>query len=382
MNTKSYDVAVIGVGSMGSAACYYLARAGVSVLGLEQFSIPHEKGSHAGQSRIIRKAYFEHPDYVPLLQKAYDNWRELENEHNEKLYHDTGLLYMGPENDGLLEGVRKSADLYGIEIQDVPDIASKFPKFSTPDNFEAIFEPDAGFVLPEKTITVLSREAKNLGADIMENTKVHKYELTEDGVEVFTSSGNFKAKKIILCSGAYSNNFNTDSDLSVTQQLISWVKPKSSFGYELGDFPCWVVSTGKDPGVFYGFPMLGDNFDGPSGLKLAHHDRGVATTPAEGFTFDDSREREKLSGFMNEYMPGAFDQFNEFKSCLYTYSPDDDFIIDFLPEKKNRVILAAGFSGHGFKFVPVIGEILKDLVVNGKTDLPIEFLSLKRLNDK
>jgi len=206
-----YDIAVIGVGSMGSAALYYAAKRGASVLGLEQFTIVHDHGSHFGQSRIIRKAYFEDPDYVPLLEKAYSNWKDLESEFGYQFFHKTGLLYIGRPEHILLKGVRESASRYSIpiEVYSGLEIISKFPQFKIPDDYEVIVEPDAGFVTPEKTILAYTQHAIQLGAEVREKEQVLKWEVIDDIVQITTNVKVFKAKKIIITAGGYSKKVDS-----------------------------------------------------------------------------------------------------------------------------------------------------------------------------
>ena len=382
-SSKMYDVIVIGVGSMGSATCYQLSKKGVKVLGLEQFGISHDRGSHAGQSRIIRKAYFEHPDYVPLLESAYHGWSTIENESGIQLYYPVGLAYFGNPEEELLTAVKQSANMYNVALNELSreESENKFPQFSLPSNYEAVFEAEAGFLTPEKSILTMANLATQNGADIRTRTPVQSWSATNDGVEVVTDNETFKAKKLIICSGAYTNVLVKDmqSKLKVTRQLISWVQPNDWENFEMGNFPCWVMTHKEFPGMFYGFPILPiDGFMGPVGMKIAHHYGGEPIPPEQIHDFSEEKERKKIMEFMNDAFPGVFKKFLEFKSCLYTYSPDDDFIIDFLPEHGDNVAVACGFSGHGFKFAPIVGEILSDLALEGKTDHPIEFLRMNR----
>lgn len=379
-----YDVIVVGVGSMGAAACYYLSKSGAKVLGIEQFEISHNKGSHSGQSRIIRKAYFEHPDYVPLLEQSYKNWLSIEKELSVRLMEPTGLVYFADSNHDLLQEVRSSANEYGIDIQNfnAQKAMEKFPSFSIPTTYEAIFEPQAGFIAPEKTIQSMVKASKDKGAEIHTGEKVITWSSSKGKVSVITDQGQYEADKLILCAGVYTLALSEylKPKLQVTQQLLSWVKPKNPFQFELGNFPCWVLANNEDPGVYYGFPILSnDLYSGPQGLKIAHHARGTEIEPSSNLIFDAEQEKIKLKVFLEKFIPDGFEEFLTVQSCMYTYSPDDDFIIDFLPNTDQSVIVACGFSGHGFKFVPVIGEILSDLASKGKTDLPIDFLSLERL---
>ncbi|HEY2721330.1 MAG TPA: FAD-dependent oxidoreductase, partial [Chitinophagaceae bacterium] len=193
-----FDAIVIGVGCMGSSTCYYLAERGYKVLGIEQFSISHEFGSHTGQSRIIRKAYFENSSYVPLLNRAYENWKALEEETNEQIYFPTGLVYFGPFNHPLLEGVKQSAKLYDIKLDqlDLSDGARRFSQFKLPGSFEILFEPDAGFVTPENAIRLYAREAERKGAHIHRNEKVVSWKKDGEGIQVITDKNIYRSERL------------------------------------------------------------------------------------------------------------------------------------------------------------------------------------------
>jgi sarcosine oxidase len=382
-NSIHFDAIVIGVGSMGSAACWFLAKRGQKVLGLEQFNTPHENGSHAGQSRIIRKAYFEHPDYVPLLERAYNNWRAFELESGSSLYHRTGIVYLGKNENENISGIRNSARLYDVPLENLSheECKKRFPSFNVPGDFDVIFEPDAGFVTPERTIESYVGESRKNGAVIKTNTPVLNWRQDINGIRVITEAQEYTCEKLVVTAGAWTSGLIPElkSQLQVTRQVLAWVTPPDSGPFTLESFPCWFI---EDPsvGTFYGFPILPQSkFGGPSGLKLAHHHPGMTCSPEDIHGDVPMPEKEKLQDFLRTYLPSAGDHITHVKNCLYTYSPDSDFIIDHLPGYANRVVVASGFSGHGFKFVPVVGEILADLAMKGRTDLPIDFLRLKRL---
>ncbi|NUO03136.1 MAG: N-methyl-L-tryptophan oxidase [Saprospiraceae bacterium] len=378
-----YDVLVIGVGSMGAATCYYLAKQGVKVLGIEQFDIPHEQGSHAGQSRIIRKAYFEHPDYVPLLERAYQNWQELEARTGHHVYFKTGLLYLGLHESDLIKGVRESALKYQIEIRELSDwqLSAAYPQFRVPENYTTLLEPDAGFISPEKAILLYVEQAIHYGAAIRTKEKISGWEQTRTGVTVSTDKGQYTADKIILTAGAWAGKLlpGLASRFTVTRQTLAWMIPSEWKPYEYGHFPCWVIADAAKPSIYYGFPALPVGaFGGPIGLKIGHHAHGNPTDPDAVNRKIMPEEESNLIEALNQFIPGAYASTYTMKTCLYTNTPDENFILDFLPGTDNRVILAAGFSGHGFKFASVVGEIMADLALKGKTELPIGFLGMER----
>lgn len=382
MNT-SFDIIVIGVGSMGSAACYYLSKRGYNVLGIEQFDISHEFGSHAGQSRIIRKAYFEHPDYVPLLEKAYRNWRSLERETGRQVYFKTGLLYAGKPNNEIIKGVEQSAALYNIDLDQLNTIAAadKFPAFKLPEDFEILFEPEAGFITPEKAIKLYANEAKQHGAVIRSNEKVIEWKKDGSSVIVKTDEDSYQCNKLIITVGAWAGKMipGFEDKIRVTRQFVAWIKTKNDTRFELNRFPCWMIGDDDKHGCYYGFPLLDTKkFGEPEGLKLAHHFPRDNTDPDNVSRKTTEEDIKNVKYCLDKYLPGIFDSVLSTKICLYANSPDENFIIDKLPGFEDYVSIACGFSGHGFKFASVVGEILADLATKGKTDLPIEFLNAKR----
>ena len=383
-HNKMYDVIVLGVGSMGSAACYYLAKRGYKVLGLEQFDIPHELGSHAGQSRIIRKAYFEHPDYVPLLERAYQNWKSLEEETGEKLYFKTGLLYFGKADHALIKGLRLSASQYSIRVDEMTaqQQVRQFPQFNIPSDYERLIEPDAGFVTPERSVLLYTQQALRSGAVIQTQEKTIEWRKTGSAILVKTTKGVYQCKKLIITAGPWAGKMVPDlaRNLKVTRQVIAWVKPKTWTKFEWGNFPCWTIADPEKTGIFYGFPILPvGQFGGPIGLKLAHHFHGTASDPDTINRNLTKSDEDNLTYALNKFIPDGYESTHVMKTCMYTNTPDENFILDFIPGYED-VVVAAGFSGHGFKFASVVGEIMADLAMNGHTQQPIGFLNAKRFS--
>jgi sarcosine oxidase len=378
-----WDVIVIGVGSMGAATCLELARRGCRVLGIERFDIPHDRGSHGGQSRIIRKAYYEHPGYVPLLEAAYHGWRRLEEETGERVYHPTGLLYFGEEGHPLIRGLRLSASTYGVPVHDIPgmDAESRHPAFRIPDGFARLVEPAAGFLTPERCILLQARRAMQLGAHIRTRESVVSWSAAGAGVEVVTDVGRYRASRLVITAGPWAGRMvpRLSGLLRVTRQVLAWVEPSDVRGFEPGAFPCWTLGDAAWPGIFYGFPMLdAARFGGPAGLKLAHHAPAVETDPERVVRVTGPADLAPIRYFLDTYMPGVEYRVKELATCLYTNTPDEHFILDLLPGHGGRVAVAAGFSGHGFKFCSVVGEVMADLAMAGRTGHPIGFLGLGR----
>jgi len=382
-SNTSFDVIVIGVGSMGSATCYFLAKQGHKVLGIEQFDISHELGSHAGQSRIIRKAYFEHPDYVPLLERAYENWKIFEKEIGEQLYFKTGLLYAGTSNNEIIKGVKQSAALYNIELEKlkVADTTKRFPQFKFPESFEVLFEPEAGFIPPEKAIRLYAKQAEKNGAIIHSNQKVIEWKKDGGNIIIKTDKNTYHCNKLIITAGAWAGKMipGFADKIKVTRQFIAWIKTKNDDQFALNNFPCWMVGDDDKHGCYYGFPLLDTKkFGEPEGLKMAHHFPYQITDPDNVNRQTTKEDIENVKYCLNKYLPGVFESVLSTKICLYGNSPDENFIIDKLPGFEDNVSIACGFSGHGFKFASVIGEILADLAITGRTSLPMDFLNAKR----
>jgi sarcosine oxidase len=368
---------------MGAPACYYLAKRGYKVLGIEQYTITHELGSHAGQSRIIRKAYFEHPDYVPLLQSAYENWKTLEEETGQQVYYQTGLVYFGKPEMAVIKGVNVSADLYKINVEKVDEVSSKqrFPQFSIPKEFETVYEPGAGFITPEKAIKLYAGVSIKLGAEIHVSEKAIGWKIEGNSIVLDTNKDSYRCSKLIITAGAWSGNLipGMGEKIEVTRQFVAWIKPKNWDDYTLNNFPCWLIDEDERKGCYYGFPILPpDTFGAPHGLKIACHYPGRITEADKVNRQAEDEDIENIRYALDKYFPGTFNGMVTSKTCLYASLPDENFIIDRLPGYEDHVTIAIGFSGHGFKFAPVVGEILADLSIEGRTKHPIGFLNARR----
>jgi len=373
---EDYDVIVIGVGAMGSAACYQLASRGVRVLGIDRFDVPNAMGSSHGLSRMIRSAYYEHPDYVPLLRRAWELWHELERESGWKLLHVTGGLYMGRVDDELIFGSMAAAQEHALEhrLLSREELARDFPMFNVPWDFVGMLEERAGLLEPEKCVAAYARLARSKGATIATNEQVMVVSAERDGVTVVTDKGGYSARQVVYTAGPWTSKLfpALPVKLVVTRQTLGWVKPRDAGKFELGRFPVWAIGH-EDGSLHYGFPVLPDGM----GLKIGHHKPGEATDP-DSVNREVSAEDERLiREAVREFIPEAEGEIAAMRICLYTNSSDHHFVIDRFPDER-RVTVACGFSGHGFKFASVVGEIVADLVTNGKTELPVDFISLKR----
>jgi sarcosine oxidase len=371
-----FDVIVVGVGSMGSAACFQLARRGVRVLGLERFDIPNNMGSAGGFSRMIRLAYFEHPDYVPLLRRSYALWEELAAELGRDVIYVTGGLMLGPPGAAVLEGSLRSVRQHELphELMDAAEAMKRFPQFKLPGDYRVLHDHKAGLVLPERAVAGYAELAMRSGAELHGHEAVLGWEPSGDGVIVKTSKATYGAGRLIFCGGAWTDKLVRDLGvrLTVTRQPLAWVWPKSPDLFALGKFPVWILEN-RDGSNHYGFPMLPDN----PGFKLASHKRSA---PMDAETLDrtvhDSDE-QAVRGVLRDFIPAADGPLLSMRVCMYTNSPDHQFIIDHHPVHKN-VIVACGFSGHGFKCASAIGQVLAELALDGRSTLPVEFLGLRR----
>jgi sarcosine oxidase len=375
-----YDVIVAGLGGMGSAAAYHLAARGKRVLGLERHTPAHDKGSSHGQSRIIRLAYSEDPSYVPLVRRAYELWERLERETGEDLMTITGGLMIGPPGSKYFEGSKKSAERYDLphEVLDADELKSRYPVFRPTPDTVALFEERAGFLRPEACVRAHLDRAASLGADLRFVEEIVTWEPTRSGVLVETASGTYEAERMVVSVGAWAPKLLADLGLplEVTRQLLFWFDPKGGIEPFLPDrFPIFIWEP-ADGNSFYAIPA----HDGPAGgVKVAFF--RADGKPANPETIDrevHGEEVEFIRGYLARYIPSLDGEFLSAKTCMYTNTPDEHFVISTHPQHP-QVAIAAGFSGHGYKFCSVVGETLADLVTEGETDHPIDLFSPSRL---
>lgn len=382
--TQSYDVIVVGVGAMGAATCRELARRGVRVLGLEQLDLAHGLGSSGGQTRLIRLAYYEHPDYVPLLRRAYQGWDALDRELEEPLLHRTGCLYLGPPTGHLVAGTRRAAREHGLELESIDGgaLRDRFPQFRLPDSFAALHEPSAGFVLAERALAALAEQALRAGAVLRARERVRSWQVDGDGFVVRTDRGEHRAERLVFTAGAWSGSLlaGLQVPLRVTRQVVGWVWPPDPAPFELGRLPCWAIEDDAAgfAGIYYGFPLLpAGRYGGERGLKVGHHAPGPGVDPDALDRDASAADEDDFRPALVRYLPDAQGETTALRVCMYTMTPDGHFVLDRHPEHP-AVTIACGFSGHGFKFAPVIGEALADLALDGRSELPIGFLGLRR----
>lgn len=375
-NESIYDTIVLGAGSMGSAAGYYLAKQGKKVLMLEQFTSPNLMGSHSGETRMLRFGYGQGEKYVQLVKEAYRLWKELEEKSGKTLYYQTGALMAGkPGSDFVAETIKSSLkNNLPNEKLTAQMVMERWPGIQIPEDYIACFDPQAGFLLCEEAIVTFCEEAKKLGADLIENNPVLNISLDKEIVEVITEKGNFKGKNLIVTAGAWIPKMldNLNIPIKVLRKTVGWFTPDAEGKFDHGKFPVFVFDT--HDGHYYGFPNYRN-----TGLKIGRHDTGIeCTADTADRVFGSYCEDEgDLRGFLSKYMPDAENELADGKVGLYSLTPDSDFIIDFHPEYSN-VVMAGGFSGHGFKFSSIVGSILADLSIKGETEHDISFFALKR----
>jgi sarcosine oxidase len=379
MTVSTYDVIVVGVGGMGSATLFELARRGQRVLGLEQHQLGHDQGSSHGHTRIIRQAYYEHPAYVPLVQRAYQQWFELEQVVGRHLLTACDCLSIGEPESELLRGVRASADTHGLAVESLSctDLRCRFPMFRFGDDYAGVLERSSGFLYVDDCVRAHCQAARNLGAVIQADEPVWSWKANGNGVEIETNKGRYTAKGLILTAGAWAAELLTQwvRCLTVMRQVAFWFGTSQPETFRRDRFPLYICDTPE--GYFYGFPML--NANGP---KVAqHYGAPELPGPTEVERSISATDEEQIRGFLREHLPGIDGPVRQASVCLYTLTPDRHFVIDVHPEHPH-VVVAAGFSGHGFKFAPVIGEVLADLVEKGSTNWPIDLFRLARFDKK
>jgi len=384
--SSHHDVIVAGAGSMGAAACFQLAKRGAKVLGIDSQPVPNTNSSYNGNTRVIRLTYQEHPDYVPLLKEAYRLWDEIEQESGTKLFHKTGVLYMGFPDGEAISGVKLASERHQLPYSTLThaELAQQFPQFTMPEGMIGALEPEGGYLLSERAVETYARAAQQHGATLITGTPVLDWSHDAYGVKVQTAAGTHTAAQLILCVGAWSGPMLRlpRLELTVTRQILGWVHPPDASPFQRGEFPVWNIDPNGDDdltGIYYGFPISDDPSEG-SGLKLAWHHPGQPMPPeaitAETFPTDEEEIRLPL----RRYLPTALGPIETIKVCKYTNSADGHFVIDRHPETE-RVHFACGFSGHGFKFSSVMGSLLSDLALKGETKHPIEFLRLARFSN-
>jgi sarcosine oxidase len=358
---NTYDVLIAGLGAMGSATAAELARRGVRVLGLDRYAPPHSLGSSHGESRIIREAYFEDPLYVPMVRRAHELWRALEKSSGARLLLETGGLMIGRPDSALIEGARRSAEMHRLPhtMLTAADVRARFPALQPEQDMVAVLEPRAGILFPEACVSAHLGEARRHGAELRFDEPVLRWESDGAFVRVFTRRAEYRARQMVVAAGAWVSSLlpGLELPLRIERQVLHWFNPTrdaAAFSPSRCPIHLWQFDDGR---FFYGFPDLG------TGVKAAFHHAGEATT-ADGVRRDVALDEvDAVRAALRRFMPAADGLARSSAVCLYTNTPDEHFLIDRHPGEP-RVLVASPCSGHGFKFAPVVAEILADLVQN------------------
>ena len=369
-------IVVIGLGATGSAALCQLARRGVRAIGIEQFQLGHERGSSHGPTRIFRLAHFENAAYVPLLHRAAVLWRELEALAGCKLLVTTGIAELGPPDGELVRGTLAAAAAHQLphEVLDATALRRRHPAFTLPHNYVAVVQPDGGYIEAAAALDTSIRLAVDAGAVIRTEEKVVAVEPRRDGVRVTTDRAAIDADGAVVAVGPWTANVlpQLRLPLRVTRQVVGWFEPTAA-GAFAGGFPVFLLESRH--GIHYGFPPYGR-----MGIKIAkHHHRDEVVEPDRYDTIVSATDEAAIRAPLGEILPAADGRLLGAQTCLYTMTPDETFIIDRLPDVP-RVVIASPCSGHGFKFAPVVGEIVADLITAGTTPHDIAAFRLGRFN--
>jgi sarcosine oxidase len=376
--SQQYDVAVVGLGAMGSAALLDLARRGVRAVGFDRFHPPHTQGSTHGRSRIIRQAYYEDPVYVPLVRRAYERWDLLTKETGVPVFQQTGGLMLGPRDGLLVGGSRQSAVTHGVPFEelDAAAIARRFPDLHPDTDTAAILEPHAGILHPEEAVAAALGRAKTLGVETHLGTTVEGWSPGSSSVVLETTAGRFEAGSVILAAGSWLGDLiGASLPLTVERQITFWFDPVSGTPRLAPErLPVFIWEWAPDR-LFYGLPDVGE------GLKIARHHEGRTTTPA---TVDRSVSPDEMAdarSLLERFIPNAAGPFRSAVVCLYTNTPDFNFVLGPLASDP-RVIVVSACSGHGFKFASAVGEVAADLATVGSSTFDLAAFSPDRFTGK
>ena len=376
--SPSYDVIVAGLGAMGSAVCDHLAGRGQRVLGLDRFSPPHAQGSSHGESRIIREAYFEDPAYVPLVQRAYECWRALEQDSGRSLLRETGGLMIGPREGTLVIGALRSARQHGLRhrLLDAPETKRRYPQFALDPQHVAVWEPRAGFLVPEACVAAQLERAARRGAELRTDEPVRSWRADAGGIEVETARGRELARHLVLATGAWLPGLLSGAPLKLEVERVTlyWFDPASDPApFRPDRMPIWIWEHERDRYI-YGFPLL------ERGIKIARHHEGERCGPDDARPEPTAAENLSMRGLVKRRLPGAAGKLRETATCLYTNTTDQHFVIDTHPEC-DAVTVVSACSGHGFKFASAIGELVAGRLLGDTPRFDLALFRLGRFAD-
>ncbi len=375
--TPQFDVAVIGLGAMGSAALSHLAARGAKVIGIDAYYPAHSLGSSHGDSRLIRLGYFEDPSYVPLLKRAYANWRSLEARLRSEILTITGVLQIGAPDSTIVTGTRASCALHDLTYEelDQAEAKSRFPVFSLDADEVALLDPQGGYIRPETAVMGYLKLAAEDGATLHFGEKITAIEPDDTGVTIASATARYRAKKVIVATGSWIAELvpQLKEHAVPIRQVVAWYQPRDGFLTQPQRMPAFLRDEGKDD-TYFGFPAIGVD-----GVKIGRHAhfREPIDPNAPNPPVNDA-DTALLDAFMAKRLPDANGLRVNAITCRYTMLPSEDFLIDLMPGDP-RVVVASPCSGHGFKFTCVIGEILADLALDGATPLPIGAFSFNAM---
>jgi sarcosine oxidase len=373
---RKYDVIVVGLGAMGSASAYALAARGLRVLGLDRHQPPHRHGSHHGESRIIRKAYYEHPAYVPLLERAFAAWRELEDRAHATLLLRTGGLMIGAATGELVPGVLASARAHHLphEVLSGDALAARYPQFRVEPSMSAVWENDAGILYPEACVRAFLEGARAAKAELRYGEPGLEWTCGPEGARVSTPRERYSGGALVLTAGTGMGALVAElrAHLRVERQIVAHFAPASARAApELRHLPIFCLEE-PNGAFYYGFPDLG------TGCKIARHHGGAIGEPDELSHRPTQADIADIRGFIERRLPQANGALNASEVCLYTNTPDFHFLVDRHP-RHDEVILASVCSGHGFKFAAVMGEIIAELVQGKRPAFDLSMFRMARL---
>ena len=372
--TERYDAIVIGVGGVGSAATYHLADRGLDVLGIERFDVPHARGSSHGSTRIIRRVQHEGSAYVPLVERAYELWRDLESTTGRDLLRVTGSVHAGPPETGVVEDAREACGAHGIphETLSGPEVNQRFPGYDLPEEFGAVYQEDGGFLACEQCTVAHVEAAHEAGATVSARERVLDWSETTDGVRVRTDKGRYAADELVVTAGPWTRELLPElaDDAVPVRAVMAWFQPERPELFAPERFPVFVV---RDPeGGGYGFPQ----HDVP-GFKVGVSDPTPVVDP-DAMDREPTRAEEELHRrFAERYFPAGAGPTVGLSTCIWSMSDDEHFVLG-RPDGHDAVTVGAGFSGHGFKFASVTGELLADVAAEGETGHDVEAFDVNR----
>jgi sarcosine oxidase len=377
--TLQFDVAVIGLGAMGSAAISHLAARGISAIGFDAHFPGHTLGSSHGDSRLIRLGYFEDPSYVPLLQRAYGNWRALEARLRSDILTITGVLQIGAPDSKIVTGTRASCEMHDLAYEELDRAAmkSRFPVFSLDAGEIALLDPQGGYIRPEAAVMGYLRLAAEDGAVLHFGEKVTAIAPDDAGVTIASATGHYRAKKVVVATGSWIAELvpQLKQHAVPIRQVVAWYQPRDGFVTHPQRMPAFIRDEGDD-GSYFGFPVIGVD-----GVKIGRHAHfREPIDPNQPNPPVNDADVALLDAFIGKRLPAAGGLRVNAITCRYTMLPSEDFLIDLLPGDP-RIVIASPCSGHGFKFTSVIGEILADLALDGGTALPIGAFSFAAMDD-